>query len=269
MLNPEQKVQKAPLPTAKNLKKYDNPSQDVLVPLKESELNTASYSMGTPLPQVTMQGAAGSVRTAASSQALHSYGSTGGGGAIAQVGGARGSRISSSGGGSVSGMAVPQMSRRKRVSSEEDEQAKQEAAEIAKQAVAARQGVVLSTATTADNMALGYGAASGYITSTSGKRNAAPGTLGDWYNDILGGLEGSYTDGDITYVPYQDVYEAWLKETGGTHSPEAWEAFLEWFNGKENTKYRFPVADGLPYLLLLTLGYVLWLRRKKTITLSE
>ena len=99
-----------------------------------------------------------------------------------------------------------------------------------------------------------------------GGRHNAPGTLGGEDNNYINWLESGgwiYGKGCLT-LSEQDLRDLYVALTGDTsfQNIDQWNAFWEWFMGKQSDdsfRWKLPLSDAIPFVLLLTLAYALYI----------
>ena len=99
-----------------------------------------------------------------------------------------------------------------------------------------------------------------------GGRHNAPGTLGGEDNNYINWLESEgwiYGEGCSTLTE-QEVRDLYAALTGDTsfQNIDQWNAFWEWFMGKQSDsefKWKLPLSDAIPFVLLLALAYALYI----------
>ena len=112
--------------------------------------------------------------------------------------------------------------------------------------------------------------------STNSPLLRAPGTIGggtdNGFDMWLQGIEGDaflFESGGVRYYD-QELLRAAFEEAikSGNMPGLTWEEFLAWFNTQgENPQYAFPIGD-IWSLLVLAVGYLLWMISKKQIVRS-
>ena len=99
-----------------------------------------------------------------------------------------------------------------------------------------------------------------------GGRHNAPGTLGGEDNNYINWLEsGVWAHGlgckTLTEQEVRDLYVA-LTGDNSFQNVDQWNAFWEWFMGKQSDdsfKWKLPLSDAIPFVLLLALAYALYI----------
>jgi hypothetical protein len=99
-----------------------------------------------------------------------------------------------------------------------------------------------------------------------GGRHNAPGTLGGEDNNYINWLEsGVWAHGlgckTLTKQEVRDLYVA-LTGDSSFQNIDQWNAFWEWFKGKQSDdsfKWKLPLSDAIPFVLLLALAYALYI----------
>ena len=99
----------------------------------------------------------------------------------------------------------------------------------------------------------------------SGRHNA-PGTLGGEDSNYINWLESNgwlYGEGCLTLTE-QEVRDLYAALTGdySFQNIDQWNAFWEWFMGKQSDdsfKWKLPLSDAIPFVLLLALAYALYI----------
>ena len=99
-----------------------------------------------------------------------------------------------------------------------------------------------------------------------GGRHNAPGTLGGEDNNYINWLESKGWDhGEgcwtLTEQEVRDLYAA-LTGDASFQNVDQWNAFWEWFMGKQSDdsfRWKLPLSDAIPFVLLLTLAYALYI----------
>ena len=99
-----------------------------------------------------------------------------------------------------------------------------------------------------------------------GGRHNAPGTLGGEDNNYINWLESEgwiYGEGCLT-LSEQELRDLYVALTGDNsfQNVDQWNAFWEWFMGKQSDdsfKWKLPLSDAIPFVLLLTLAYALYI----------
>ena len=99
-----------------------------------------------------------------------------------------------------------------------------------------------------------------------GGRHNAPGTLGGEDNNYINWLESEgwiYGEGCLT-LSEQELRDLYAALTGDTsfQNIDQWNAFWEWFMGKQSDdsfKWKLPLSDAIPFVLLLALAYALYI----------
>ena len=99
-----------------------------------------------------------------------------------------------------------------------------------------------------------------------GGRHNAPGTLGGEDNNYINWLESNrwdHYDGCLT-LSEQEVHDLYVALTGDEsfQNEDQWNAFWEWFMGKQSDdsfKWKLPLSDAIPFVLLLALAYALYI----------
>ena len=99
-----------------------------------------------------------------------------------------------------------------------------------------------------------------------GGRHNAPGTLGGEDSNYINWLESNgwlYGEGCLTLTE-QEVRDLYAALTGdySFQNIDQWNAFWEWFMGKQSDdsfKWKLPLSDAIPFVLLLALAYALYI----------
>ncbi|MBQ8833014.1 MAG: hypothetical protein IJ000_05930 [Paludibacteraceae bacterium] len=99
-----------------------------------------------------------------------------------------------------------------------------------------------------------------------GGRHNAPGTLGGEDNNYINWLESEgwiYGEGCLT-LSEQELRDLYVALTGDNsfQNEDQWNAFWEWFMGKQSDdsfKWKLPLSDAIPFLLLLAMAYVFYI----------
>ena len=99
-----------------------------------------------------------------------------------------------------------------------------------------------------------------------GGRHNAPGTLGGEDNNYINWLESEgwiYGEGCLT-LSEQELRDLYVALTGDNsfQNVDQWNAFWEWFMGKQSDdgfKWKLPLSDAIPFVLLLALAYALYI----------
>ena len=99
-----------------------------------------------------------------------------------------------------------------------------------------------------------------------GGRHNAPGTLGGEDNNYINWLESEgwiYGEGCLT-LSEQELRDLYVALTGDNsfQNVDQWNAFWEWFMGKQSDdsfKWKLPLSDAIPFLLLLAMAYVFYI----------
>ena len=99
-----------------------------------------------------------------------------------------------------------------------------------------------------------------------GGRHNAPGTLGGDDSNYINWLESNgwlYGEGCLTLTE-QEVRDLYAALTGdfSFQNIDQWNAFWEWFMGKQSDdsfKWKLPLSDAIPFVLLLALAYALYI----------
>ena len=99
-----------------------------------------------------------------------------------------------------------------------------------------------------------------------GGRHNAPGTLGGEDNNYINWLESevwTHGGGCLTLTE-QELLDLYVALTGDSsfQNVEQWNAFWEWFMGKQSDdsfKWKLPLSDAIPFVLLLALAYALYI----------
>ena len=99
-----------------------------------------------------------------------------------------------------------------------------------------------------------------------GGRHNAPGTLGGGDNNYINWLESElwdYSAGSTTLTE-DEVRTLYVALTGDAsfQNVDQWNAFWEWFMGKQSDdsfKWKLPLSDAIPFVLLLALAYALYI----------
>ncbi len=244
-------IRKAPLPTVGNLPRYSDMSQDILVPLKESEINKmgAVYT-AKPVESFLNNGSnRGAVMTMQNHQ-VHSYGGgmntgTQGGNIIAL------NNSSSNSDPAISVVNIPTVNRRNIQSQGGQRVQSQSSADVA----AVQGAMAVSSVAAASGISLGYEDASGYMGGP--RRSAAdsdlPPTVGDSWEDWLN--NNGIDPGSTSKEDLENAWNEWLGQFGGSDNPDGKDDFNDWYNN-------MPISDGVPYVLLLVVGYTI-IRRKR------
>ena len=100
-----------------------------------------------------------------------------------------------------------------------------------------------------------------------GGRHNAPGTLGGEDNNYINWLESEgwiYGEEGCLTLSEQDLRDLYVALTGDTsfQNIDQWNAFWEWFMGKQSDsefKWKLPLSDAIPFVLLLALAYALYI----------
>ncbi len=99
-----------------------------------------------------------------------------------------------------------------------------------------------------------------------GGRHNAPGTLGGEDNNYINWLESNRWDygGGCLTLTEREVRELYVALTGDSsfQNVNQWNAFWEWFMGKQSDdsfKWKLPLSDAIPFVLLLALAYALYI----------
>lgn len=107
-------------------------------------------------------------------------------------------------------------------------------------------------------------------------RHNAPGTLGGEDNNYINWLESEgwiYGEGCLT-LSEEELRNLYVALTGDSsfQNEDQWNAFWEWFMGKQSDdsfKWKLPLSDAIPFLLLLAMAYVFYIflkTRKQILT---
>ena len=99
-----------------------------------------------------------------------------------------------------------------------------------------------------------------------GGRHNAPGTLGGDDSNYINWLESNlwgHSGGCLTLTE-QEVRDLYAALTGDTsfQNIDQWNAFWEWFMGKQSDSefdWKLPLSDAIPFVLLLALAYALYI----------
>lgn len=100
--------------------------------------------------------------------------------------------------------------------------------------------------------------------STPGIGEGSYGAFFQWLIE-KGGAQYADPENNQWWFLYEDVYAMWLKYCDATGTdPSDWENgdFMTWFESDSNNKYFFPIPDGTIMLMLLVLGYALYIYRR-------
>lgn len=132
-------------------------------------------------------------------------------------------------------------------------------------------GSVVAEESVRKPLELGYTAATEYMRVSSvvkPVRRGAPPTAGHAYDNWIQSGGAGALDYEIDGVGYYDMnrlYDLWSQYAADNDMPGTWEAFMDWFNNGNQTKYRAPLDDALWYLIMLVGMYVeiRIIRRKK------
>ena len=97
-------------------------------------------------------------------------------------------------------------------------------------------------------------------------RHNAPGTLGGEDNNYINWLESEgwiYGEGCLT-LSEEELRNLYVALTGDSsfQNEDQWNAFWEWFMGKQSDdsfKWKLPLSDAIPFLLLLAMAYVFYI----------
>ena len=100
--------------------------------------------------------------------------------------------------------------------------------------------------------------------STPGIGESSYGAFFQWLIE-KGGAQYADPENNQWWFLYEDVYAMWLKYCDATGTdPSDWENgdFMTWFESDSNNSYFFPIPDGTIMLMLLVLGYALYIYRR-------
>lgn len=98
-------------------------------------------------------------------------------------------------------------------------------------------------------------------------RRGAPPTAGSAFDRWMQSDGSGALDYEIDGVGYYDMdllYQLWLQYAADNDMPGTWDAFMDWFNNGNQTKYRAPLDDAPLFMLLLMGCYIVYAVYHKT-----